>query len=227
MSPRRDRPVSSREAAVGAVVIVLVVAGIVRGSYALLVPAEVEEALAAPAEEEVSDAGRGPRPCPVEALGEADEAATVTSEDLIECPDLFDSRRVLYEGEAVGVVMRRGDVAWLHVNDDAYSATLGPLPRHRLTVGGNAGMAVVVPVSAADGIVTGSFNRHGTGLEISGTYYKNHPADAGSPAIHADRVEVVREVQPVDHPVSQPRLVTAYVLGALTLALAIVWRRRR
>jgi hypothetical protein len=151
----------------------------------------------------------------------------VTSEDLIECPDLYDGLRVAYEGEVVGAVMRRGTGAWLHVNDDPYGLALGPLPTHRLAVGGNAGMAVFVPVASAEGLRTGSFNRRGTGLAITGTYFKNHPADAGSPAIDADGVDVVREAESVDHPVSLRRLVAAGLLILVTIGLAVAWRVRR
>lgn len=230
MSPRRDRPVSSRGAALGLLVIVLVVAGIVGLSHALLVPAQVEPSLQAPVEpaQAGEDAVPGLPVCPDPVPAPpGDEPVPVNSVDLVECPDVFDGRQVAYEGEAVGAVMRKGAVAWLHVNDDAYGLTLGPLPTHRLTVGGNAGMAVVVSPSAAAGITTGSFNRRGTGLAITGTYHKDHPADPGSPAIDAETIEILRGPLPVEHPVSQARLVTAGVFAAITLALAVVWRRLR
>jgi hypothetical protein len=230
MSPRRNRPVSSREAALGMLAMVLAVAGIVGLSYALLVPAQVERELPAPVEpvDDDEDLVAGLPVCPDDAptpIG--DEPIAVTSVELVECPDLFDGRRVTYGGEAVGAVMRKGSIAWLHVNDDLYGLTLGPLPTHRLTVGGNAGMAVVAPSSAVEGITTGSFNRHGTGLAITGTYRKNHPADPGSPAIHAETLEIVRQPLPVEHPVSLARLLVAIALAALTLTLTVVWRRTR
>lgn len=227
MSPRRDRPISRMEAAAGALSVVLVVAGIVGLSYALLIPADQEVQLPAPAEP--VDSGLGVRPCDEEDLPapDGDSPPAVTSAELIECPDLFDGTRVSFEGEAVGAVMRQGPVAWLHVNDDVYGRTLGPLPEHRLAGGGNAGMAVLVPVAAAQDIATGGFNRRGTGVAITGTYYKNHPADAGAPAIEADNIEVIREARDVDHPVSVPRLAVAGLFAAVTLGLALLWRRSR
>lgn len=227
MSPRRDRPIRFPEAALGTVLVVLVVGGIVALSYALLVPADLETQLPAPAEPD--NTGLGLRACDEDDRPQPTGAgpAIVTSVDLIECPDLFDGTRVAFEGEAVGAVMRQGPVAWLHVNDDIYGRTLGPLPEHRLAVGGNAGMAVLVPVAEAQGVTAGGFNRRGTGLAVTGTFYKDHPADAGAPAIEADGVEVVREARHLDHPVSGARLIVAGVLAALTLGLALLWLRVR
>ena len=229
MSPRRDRRVSSLQAAAGLLAIGLVVAGIVGLSYLLLLPAEVEAEL--PAAEEPPSLGSGARGtavCPEAApSAAAGEPLAVTSEDLVECPDLFDGREVIFEGEAVGAVMRRGRWTWLHVNDDEYGRNLGPLPSHRLAVGGNAGMAIVAPQSVVPQITTGSFNTRGTGLSITGTYYKNHPADPGAPAIEAETVEVARQPLDVDHPISRARLVAAAALALLTLVLAVVWRRTR
>lgn len=227
MSPRRDRPVRHREAALGLLVVVLVLGGIVGLSHALQVPADVDVQLPAPAEPD--DNGLGVRACDADDVPppNGDSPPMVTSVDLIECPDLFDGTRIAFEGEAVGAVMRQGPVAWLHVNDDVYGQTLGPLPQHRLAVGGNAGMAVLVPVDEAKDVTAGGFNRRGTGLAVTGTYYKDHPADPGAPAIEADIVEVVREARRLDHPVSQSRLIVAGVLAALTIGLTLLWWRVR
>lgn len=227
MSPRRDRPIRRVEAAFGALLVLLVVGGIVSLSYALLLPADLDVQLPAPAQPQ--DTGLGVPVCDEEDLppADGDSPPIVTSADLVECPDLFDGTRVAFEGEAVGAVMRQGSVAWLHVNDDVYGVSLGPLPEHRLAAGGNAGMAVLVPVAAAQDISTGGFNRRGTGVAVTGTYYKDHPADPGAPAIEADNVEVISEARDVDHPVSPVRLVAAGLLAALTVGLAVLWRRLR
>ena len=226
MSPRRARPVRSLEAALGVVAGGLVIGAIVALSYALLVPAAQDVEQPPPAAP--VSTGVGPRLCPETVPpSSGEQPPSVSSGELVECPDLFDGVRISYEGEAVGAVMRQGSVAWLHVNDDDYALTLGPLPRHRLTAGTNAGMAVLIPEPAAEGIITGSFNRRGTGLAITGTYYKNHPADPGAPAIEADAVTVVRPALPVEHPISRPRLIAAGLLAALSVGLAGLWRRYR
>lgn len=229
MSPRRDLPVTSAQAALGLLLIAVAVAGVIGLSYALLIPAEVSAEFEAPEEPELAD---GPlaaqRRCPGPArTGVGDPPAAVTSADLVECPDTFDGQRVSFEGEAVGAVMQRGDHAWIQLNDDPYGLALGPLPAHRLTVGGNAGMAVVIPRSAAPGITAGSFNRHGTGVAVTGTYYKSHALDAGAPAIDADSLEIIRPPRAIQHPVSLPRLIVAAVLGVAAIGLSVAWRRQR
>jgi hypothetical protein len=83
---------------------------------------------------------------PVLAHALTSEAPVVTSGELVESPKEFDGTEITFVGEAVGESMRRGDMAWLHLNDDAYmernveeGASLGGVQLGACSVGGREG----------------------------------------------------------------------------------------
>ena len=231
MSPRRSVPITPAQAGVGVVLVIAAAAMVVGVSYLLLLPAEVEVVLpeAAPVVTLQNARELADPPCPSDSdLARRGDPLTVTSTELIDCSDAFDGHRVTYAGEAVGVVLQRSGRAWLHLNDDPYGLSLGPLPSHRVTVGGNAGMAVSVPVDAARSVVAGDFRHRGTGVRVVGTYMVTHPDDAGSPAIHAETVEIVRGPQPLSHRLSARRAVAAALAVLVSAGLGYVrWRQSR
>ncbi|PKQ16884.1 MAG: hypothetical protein CVT67_03745, partial [Actinobacteria bacterium HGW-Actinobacteria-7] len=93
-------------------------------------------------------------------LGTPSTARAVTSGELIESPKEWDGRTVTIEGESIGELMLRGDMAWLHVNDDAYAETSSEADG--VLSGYNSGMAVVLPSRLAVGIEHfGSYSERG------------------------------------------------------------------
>ena len=220
MKSGRRAPVSTQQALLGTVLLVLAVFGIIRLADILRLPALELPPLDAP-ELEDEDRRPGEVTCPT---GEDVQArgipVPVTSFELIECPELFDGKIVEYEGEAVGAVLLRDDHAWLHLNDDPYGLSIGPLSRHRTAVGGNSGMAVSVPRASAVGVTVGGYRRQGTGVAVTGTYRRNHPLDGGAPGILADEVRIIRDPETFSEPVSTRRIIAAAVLLVLVAALA-------
>lgn len=210
---------STRQAIVGILAILAVVASVVAALALLLERDEQLPPLEAPAEP--GDAA-GQR-CPARAR----PMAPVSSEELIECPQAYDGLVVHYRGEAVRAVLRRGDRAWVHLNDDPYALDLGPLPAHRTAVGGNSGIPVSVPGSVADEISYVGDGRHrGDVLDVVGTFRRAHPADDGGPAIHAHTGRVAQPGHPLRRPVSGRRTAVALVVLALAAAAATAVRLR-
>ena len=52
--------------------------------------------------------------------GETTAGIEVNSSTLVENANLWNGRIVALRGEAIGECMVRGEMAWLHLNDDAY-----------------------------------------------------------------------------------------------------------
>ena len=213
---RRVGQVTLVQALAGAVAVVLAVAAIVAGAHALVPGGTLSAPLDAPA-------GEGD-PCqlPPRDSGPIEVRASA----LVECPDDYDARPVIYTGEAVRAVLQRSGRSWLHLNDDSYALDLGPLPEHRTAVGGNSGIPVSIPSSAV-GLVdeVGDHEAHGTILRVTGDFRRADPDDGGGPSIHAETVEVVRPGRPLRHGMSGLRVAVAALLG--TLALAVTTARRR
>jgi hypothetical protein len=178
------------------------------------------------------DALECPEPEPREGV-ERDGAAVgdavfeVLSNNLYDCPETFNGRKVRYTGEVVGAVLQRGDGAWVQLNDDLYAGDLGPLPAHRDFRGGNAGVGVFIPDSAVAGITwVGGHAAQGDVLEVVGVFHRVDPQAHEVAIIRAEEVEVVREGGPFEHPVLRDRQVAAVITGLLALGFLVAQVRR-
>jgi hypothetical protein len=146
----------------------------------------------------------------------------VDSTSLIECPDTFDGQAVEYRGEAVSAVLRRGKRAWLQMNDDVYALSIGPLPEHRQSVGGNTGVAVNVPVAAADAIAAvGGAHHRGDVLTVRGIFRSAALDDGGAPSIMAGAVINTQPGAAVSSPRSTRPMIVALLLLAVTISVAL------
>jgi hypothetical protein len=151
----------------------------------------------------------------------------VSSIDLVESMKEFDGEDVTFRGEAIGEAMVRGDMAWIHINDDAYyvknveeGADLG---------GYNTGMAVWVPAGLTEGIeYFGDYKHEGDIVEVEGIFNAACAEHGGDTDIHAQSLEVVEAGHSVVDPISSGKVAWAAVLGVLALALYLVnryWQR--
>jgi hypothetical protein len=234
MNRQPRKPVSRWKVLAGFVVLVGAVAGIVAVTEALRYPHPTGSAVTAPGgrPEPVSD----PRipvacdaPLPREGLsrvgGETEpEPATVTSSQLYDCPQQYDGTRVRYRGEVVGAVLRRSGGAWVHLNDDVYADTIGPLPSHRDFRGGNAGVGVFVSAEMANSIsAVGGPTMRGDVLEVVGTFHRVDTS--GEVAIIRAAGATRTPGKPLERPSLPVRRVVAIVLAVLTALVVIVERR--
>lgn len=148
-----------------------------------------------------------------------------SSSELVESPAEFDGDTIIFTGEVIGEMMTRGDMAWLHLNDDAYrdrnveeGAPLG---------GYNSGMAVWIPLESTKGELTfGDHEHEGDVVRISGTFNAACPEHGGDMDIHASSLEVVTPGHRVDDPVSPAKVVWAIVLSMIALAAFLADRLR-
>lgn len=167
-------------------------------------------------------------PGPAAGHSRASDLIEVGSEQLVDHPDKFDGKRVLYTGEVVGEVLRRGDYAWLTVNDDEYG--------HKHTrgdqelKGGNTGLGIYCRWEDAERIeYVGSYSSLGDLVEVTGTFYKASAEHGGELMIEARDVRVIRpgrEVSENDFG-SEPLLAFALGIVALGLAGAFLFARLR
>lgn len=221
--------VRAREAVIAGFAIALAAVALVAGMQALLRPVQT-----LPAQETPAPAAPAP-PCPFahETLprtrprGGADPVA-VTSGELIECPEVFDGREVVYQGEVVRAVLHRGERAWVQLNDDVYALEIGPLPRHRSPQGVNSGIPVSIPAADADRIsFVGDGSARGDRLAVAGIFLRADPADAGGPAIQAHTVQIVAVGEPVTQRLTPARLIVTLLLAAAAAGMAATARRSR
>lgn len=151
-------------------------------------------------------------------------ATEVSSTELVEHPREWDGRAVVLQGEVVGERMRRGSMAWLHVNDDAYSernieegAKLG---------GYNSGHAVWVPDRLAARVTFfGDYRHQGDIVRVVGTFNRACLEHGGDMDIHADGLAVLEPGHVVPHRLDRGRVVVALALLAAAAAIWVLKRR--
>lgn len=240
MSDVRTRPVARGRVLLASLLIVGGLAGIVTLAELLRHPLPDTAPGGPPADEPAGD----PRaevtcdePVPREGQERSDEDAAsasrqfVRSNELYDCPQQFDGRRVRYRGEVVGAILRRADGAWVQLNDDVYADALGPLPAHRDFRGGNAGVGVFVSHQVADAIdAIGGPGERGDILEISGVFHRVDPATAEVAIIRSSEASVSAAGEPLVDPALADRRAAAILFlllaAGLTVAERIVARRR-
>lgn len=227
---RYDGRVSNRQVATGAVVVAIAVTTMIAGSHWLLPPSGATIALEAPAEfDDTGEPAPGSVQCPTTAELDAEPTPISPSAgDLIDCPDLYDGWTVTYTGEAIEAVFPLGDRTVVTLNDDDYALQTGPLPEARTALGGNSGLAVVLPPGTTDRIrFLGDYRHRGDRLEVVGTYDSAADVLGGEPAIVADDVVTIERGYRIEHAVGARTAVAAVVAAAGALAVAITTRRKR
>lgn len=150
-------------------------------------------------------------------------APLLTSGELVEHAADWDGKRIAFEGEVIGSAMHRGDVTWLHVNDDAYveqQASTGPL------AGYNSGQAIRVPTSLTTDLQHfGAHQQQGDLVRIEGTFFAADPQAGGDMLIAADSLTVIARGRRTRNLVPSTELATVAIL-ALATFIAFMWRRQ-
>ena len=134
----------------------------------------------------------------------------VSSNDLIDHAKDYDNQTVVFEGEVLGDILRRGDHAWLAVYDG--SNTIG----------------VYVTAEQAEQIsVLGGYGKHGDTIRIEGVFHRACAEHGGDLDIHADTMKFLSVGSASQ--IHASRLITILAI-ALPLPAAglllLVWKKR-
>jgi hypothetical protein len=138
------------------------------------------------------------------------ESAEVTSNDLIENAFALDSQTVVYTGEVIGDVMKRGDYTWLNISDG--SNTIG----------------VWVATSLVEAnAMPGRYNEHGDEVRITGVFHRACAQHGGDMDIHAEQLALVRSAYSVSHAVTPWMVGLALLFTAADGFIAVRLFRKR
>lgn len=131
----------------------------------------------------------------------------VSSSDLIERAREWDGQTIVYRGEAVGEVMRRGRFAWVNLHDGA------------------SAIGVWFPFRFAERIkILGDYFHSGDIVRITGVFHRACAEHGGDLDIHAVALEKVADGSPREHPGDWKKLFAGG--GLCLLAAALAWRGR-
>lgn len=148
-----------------------------------------------------------------------DALGRVDSGEVINCPDLFDGRVVVYIGEVIGDVLHREDGAWVLMNDDEYALEVGPLDSHGEFAGYNSGLSVWLEGDLADLVEQpGGPRWRGDVLRVRGVIRRADPDDGGGLTLRAFSGRVIAPAVELERPLNRPQAIVAGVLGTIALA---------
>ena len=97
-----------------------------------------------------------------------------TSRELVDNAEDFDKKNVTYTGEVIGDIMRRGDYAWLNVQDKFGT----------ISVWAPGEMAALI-------FHQGSYAYTGDAIEVTGKFFRADPNLGGELYIRADGLRIV------------------------------------
>ncbi|NQU17971.1 MAG: DNA-binding protein [Candidatus Saganbacteria bacterium] len=129
-------------------------------------------------------------------------AAQVSSTDLLNKPDLYNGKIVIFEGEAVGDILEN----WINVND-----------------GNNAiGIFVREKIALDEISYLGDYKKVGDKLKITGQFNKACAEHGGDLDIHAEHLEVTALGHPINHPFDLSKLYSLLILLGVTVFVYII-----
>ncbi len=154
------------------------------------------------------------------------EGRVANTAELLERWQEYDGTEVVIRGEVVGDVMRRGDHAWITVNDDHYSRA-ARLEAGELR-GGNSGIGVWLPAGEADKIgVLGRYASKGDLVEIKGVFNSDCREHGGDFDIHAASLTVIERGRALDSGYVAGRILGASAATVFLLFTLVPYLRRR
>jgi len=109
-------------------------------------------------------------------------AGTLNSSELISNSEAFDGKLVTFRGEAIGDIMKRGNFAWVNLND-----------------GENAIGIWMTSVLAGQINITGNYKARGDILEVTGIFNRACPEHGGDLDIHAQAIKKIQEGRIIKH----------------------------
>lgn len=131
-------------------------------------------------------------------------AGVLSSKELIDQAKQYDNQKVVYSGEVIGDVMRRGKNAWINVND------------------GIAAVGIWADQTGVKNItVTGSYKAQGDTIEIEGVFHRACLEHGGDLDIHAETIRTITPGQIIFEPIDVKKKKAAVFLGAFACMLWI------
>ena len=136
-------------------------------------------------------------------------AQPISSAELINNAKLYDGKTVVYEGEAIGDIMVRGEFAWINVNDGQNA--IGIWLHKDLT---------------KDIFYTGSYKSKGDWVQIAGVFQRACPQHGGDLDIHAQAIRKISEGRTTQEILNLSKRNLVFVLLGI-LCLVLILRRLR
>ncbi len=137
-------------------------------------------------------------------------AGPVSSEELINNAKLYDGKEVVFQGEVIGDVMKRGNFSWININD------------------GQNAVGIFFENSIPYNITfTGDYDHRGDIVEVKGVFHRACIEHGGDLDIHAAKITKLKEGYAVIHKPGQYKTkITLWLTIFLFILIAVVTIKR-
>jgi len=147
----------------------------------------------------------------------------VDSVTLVENAAAWNGRTITFTGETIGEFMARGDMAWIHLNDDSFKD--GNLEENGGLAGYNSGHAVwIASVDATKISMYGDYTHSGDIVKVTGEFHAACREHGGDMDIHAVSLVVLQPGHAVSHEFAFNKALIALALCIVSGALFAIRR---
>jgi hypothetical protein len=109
-------------------------------------------------------------------------AADISSDELIQNAREYDGKEIVFQGEVIGDIMKRGDFCWVNISD------------------GKNALGIFLDKSVLSDIMfSGDYNRIGDMVEVRGIFHRSCLEHGGDLDIHASHVSKIRNGYKISH----------------------------
>lgn len=136
-------------------------------------------------------------------------AESVSSKNIIENARVLDGKRIEYRGEVVTSVLKRGEYAWINLND------------------GDNAIGIWCKKSDIDFVrFAGDYKHKGDILEVTGVFNRACSEHGGEMDIHADSVSLILKGHFIKEKVSTEKMKLALELFLIIILIIVIYRKR-
>jgi len=139
----------------------------------------------------------------------ASPAESMSSNELIENAKALDGKTVVYKGELVTAVLRRGAHSWINMND-----------------GNNAIGVWCASAALKDVKFMGDYKNRGDILEVEGRFNRACQVHKGELDIHAYSLKILKQGHQFKERLNTRKLALSTVLFFITILVVVLFKKR-
>lgn len=132
-------------------------------------------------------------------------AGPVSSEELIKNAKEYDGKEVVFQGEAIGDIMKRGNFYWVNISD------------------GKSALGVFFSKTVLSDIMfTGDYNHTGDTVEVKGIFHRSCLEHGGDLDIHASVMTKVKHGSKIIHKIGRKKTgAVLWLTGILFIVIVL------
>lgn len=130
----------------------------------------------------------------------------ISSKELIQEAKRYNGQMICFEGEIIGEVMKRGDIAWLNISDGGFAIGVFAQTSHLPKI-----------------TYYGGYKTVGDRIQVKGIFNRTCSMHGGELDIHAKSLKIVKPGYIVDRPINLHKVRIILLLSLIAIVLIIIF----